>query len=326
MSKKIIITGAAGFIGSRLAEIFVEKGYEVSVFDRYNSFNSFGWLDNSIYKKDINFCFGDIRDYESVLKNFKNKKMAVHLAALVGIPYSYEAPLSYIKTNIEGTYNVLEATKNLNFDNVITTSTSEVYGTAKQIPINENHSVIGQSPYSASKIAADQLSLSYSRSFDMPIKIVRPFNTNGPRQSLRAIIPQIILQLLNKKKYLYFGNLKPTRDLTYVDDTFLGFLEILKSNKLFGSVTNIGSGKEISIEELIKKISNITGIKKKIKKQNYRVRPRASEVERLICDSSKLKKYSKWEPKNDLNQGLLKTINWIKNDYLINDQSVEYVI
>tara|TARA_A100001011_G_scaffold356981_1_gene401446 strand:+ start:86 stop:880 length:795 start_codon:yes stop_codon:yes gene_type:complete len=263
MSKKIIITGAAGFIGSRLAEIFIEKGYEVTVFDRYNSFNSFGWLDNSIYKKDINFCFGDIRDYESVFKNFKNNKIVVHLAALVGIPYSYEAPLSYIKTNIEGTYNVLEATKKLNFDNIIITSTSEVYGTAKKIPINENHPVLGQSPYSASKIAADQLSFSYSRSFDMPIKIARPFNTYGPRQSLRAIIPQIILQLLNKKKYLYFGNLKPTRDLTYVDDTCLGFLEILKSNKLFGSVTNIGSGKEISINDLIKKISNIIGTKKK---------------------------------------------------------------
>ncbi len=326
MSKKIIITGAAGFIGSRLAEIFVEKGYEVTAFDRYNSFNSFGWLENSIYKKDINFCFGDIRDYESVLKNFKNIKMVIHLAALVGIPYSYEAPLSYIKTNIEGTYNVLEVTKNLNFDNIIITSTSEVYGTAKQIPINENHSVIGQSPYSASKIAADQLSLSYSRSFDMPIKIARPFNTYGPKQSLRAIIPQIILQLLNKKKYLYFGNLKPTRDLTYVDDTCLGFLEILKNNKFFGSVTNIGSGKEISIEDLITKISNIIGIKKKIKKQDFRIRPRASEVERLICDNSKLKKNSNWKPKNDLNNGLLKTINWIKDYNLENKQSDKYVI
>ena len=262
MSKKIVVTGAAGFIGSRLTELLLEKGYDVCAFDRYNSFNSFGWLDSSKYKKDIKFLFGDIRDYETILKNFKGINSVIHLAALVGIPYSYEAPLSYIKTNIEGTYNILEAAKKLNFENTLITSTSEVYGTAQKIPINENHPLVGQSPYSASKIAADQISLSYFKSFELPVKIVRPFNTFGPRQSLRAIIPQIILQLLSKKKHIYFGNIKPTRDITYVDDTCNGFIEILKKKKFYGRVTNIGSNNEISVENLIYKISKIIGVKK----------------------------------------------------------------
>ena len=313
-NKNIIVTGAAGFIGSRLCEILVSKGYNVTAFDKYNSFNSFGWLDNSKYKKDINFYLGDIRDYQTVEKCFKSNKSVIHLAALVGIPYSYEAPSSYIDTNIIGTHNILQASKKLNFDNVVITSTSEVYGSAKQIPINENHPLLGQSPYSASKIAADQLALSYFMSYNLPIKIARPFNTYGPRQSLRAIIPQIIIQLLNKKKYMFFGNLEPTRDLTFVDDTCEGFISILKNKKFIGSVTNIGSNNEISIKELINKISNIIGIKKKIISQKSRIRPKNSEVNRLICDSSKLRNNSNWKIKNNLRQGLKKTIEWIKQN------------
>jgi len=326
MSKKIVVTGAAGFIGSRLTELLLEKGYEVCAFDRYNSFNSFGWLDSSKYKKDIKFLFGDIRDYETILKNFKGINSVIHLAALVGIPYSYEAPLSYIKTNIEGTYNILEAAKKLNFENTLITSTSEVYGTAQKIPINENHPLVGQSPYSASKIAADQISLSYFKSFELPVKIVRPFNTFGPRQSLRAIIPQIILQLLSKKKHIYFGNINPTRDLTYVDDTCNGFIEILKKKKFYGRVTNIGSNNEISVENLIYKISKIIGVKKKIIIEKKRIRPEASEVERLVCDNSFLVENSNWKPKFSLNDGLVQTVNWIKSESIKYDKENNYII
>jgi len=312
MSKKIIITGAAGFIGSRLAEIFVEKGYEVSVFDRYNSFNSFGWLDNSIYKKDINFCFGDIRDYESVLKNFKNKKMAVHLAALVGIPYSYEAPLSYIKTNIEGTYNVLESAKLRQTEKIIITSTSETYGTAQTIPIDESHPLVGQSPYSASKISADQLALSYYLSFDSPITIARPFNTYGPRQSSRAIIPTIFSQAILGDT-LTLGNLSPTRDLTYVDDTCKGFLEIANHPDLNGEVINIGSNQEISIGSLAELIKEIIGKDLTITESQDRLRPEKSEVDRLLCDNSKICKLTAWKPEIGLKDGLQNVYNWMQS-------------
>ena len=324
MSKKIIITGAAGFIGSRLAEICVKKGYEVTAFDKYNSFNSFGWLENSKYKKFIKFSYGDVRDLDTVMLKFKKNNIVLHLAALVGIPYSYDAPLSYIKTNIEGTYNILEASKSYNFDQTLITSTSEVYGSAQKIPISEKHPLVGQSPYSASKIAADQIAMSYYKSFGLPVKIVRPFNTFGPRQSLRAIIPQIILQLQNEKKKIYFGNLTPTRDLTFVDDTCEGFLEILKRKVFLGTVTNIGSKNEISIKDLITKISRLMNINKEISFDKKRIRPKKSEVDRLVCDNSRIIKNSNWKPKFNLDQGLLKTIEWmlnnnknIKNEYVI---------
>lgn len=324
MSKKIIITGAAGFIGSRLAEICVKNGYEVTAFDKYNSFNNFGWLENSKYKQYIKFSHGDVRDLDTVMSKFKKNNIVLHLAALVGIPYSYEAPLSYIKTNIEGTYNVLEASRNYNFDQILITSTSEVYGSAQKIPISEDHPLVGQSPYSASKIAADQIAMSYYKSFGSPVKIVRPFNTFGPRQSLRAIIPQIILQLQNDKKKIYFGNITPTRDLTFVDDTCEGFLQIMKRKAFFGTVTNIGSKNEISVKNLIIKISKLMNINKDIVFDKNRVRPKKSEVDRLVCDNFKIVKNSNWKPKFTLDQGLFKTIEWmsnnnknIKNEYVI---------
>ena len=226
--EKVLITGATGFIGSHLAELFVERGIDVVGFDRYNPNNQWNWLENSRYKNDMQIILGDIRDYDSVSKAMEDCHSVFHLAALIGIPYSYISPLAYIRTNVEGTYNVLEAAKNLKLDQVLITSTSETYGTAQYTPINERHPLVGQSPYSASKIAADQLAISYYRSFDLPVKIVRPFNTYGPRQSARAIIPTIISQLLNGNNSINLGNLSPTRDLTYVTDTCEAFLEIYK--------------------------------------------------------------------------------------------------
>jgi len=225
---KVLITGAGGFIGSHLAERCVELGYRVKAFVRYNSKNDWGWLEHSKYKDDIEIKAGDIRDYDSVFNAMKRCNTVFHFAALIGIPYSYITPLGYIKTNVVGTYNVLQAAKELDLDNILITSTSETYGTAQYVPIDEKHPMVGQSPYSASKIAADQLAISYYRSFKLPVKIVRPFNVYGPRQSARALVPTIITQILDRKSKIKLGNLTPTRDLTYVKDTVDGFIEIFK--------------------------------------------------------------------------------------------------
>ncbi len=238
-----------------------------------------------------------------------------HLAALIGIPYSYSSPLAYIRTNIEGTYNVLEASKNQNIEQILITSTSETYGTAQYAPIDENHPLVGQSPYSATKIASDQLAISYYRSFNLPVKIVRPFNTYGPRQSARAVIPTIIAQCLSGDTKLKLGSINPTRDLTYVKDTCSGFIEIFNSNKLFGEVTNIGMNSEISIGDLAKLIIDIMGVDISFSNDLNRKRPQKSEVERLLCDNGKLISNSSWKPKYDLNKGLLKTIKWFKNNH-----------
>jgi NAD dependent epimerase/dehydratase len=226
--KKILITGGSGFIGSHLVEFLLKKGFHVTVFDKYNYQNNWGWLENFKNNKNLSVFLGDIRDYDFTNKIIKKKDAVIHLAALIGIPYSYESPLAYIRTNIEGTYNVLESCKNNNIKNIIITSTSEVYGTAQQIPITENHPLSAQSPYAASKIGADQLAISFYKSFNLPITIIRPFNTFGPRQSLRAIIPTIITQLLKKKNIIKLGNLKPTRDFTYVSDTVDAFIKTIK--------------------------------------------------------------------------------------------------
>ena len=312
-SKSLLITGAAGFIGSHLTELLVEKGYNVVAFDRYNSNNDWGWLENSKFKNDFQVVLGDIRDYDSVSKAMECCSVVFHLAALIGIPYSYVSPLAYIRTNIEGTYNVLEAAKNLGLKQVLVTSTSETYGTAKYVPIDENHPLVGQSPYSASKIAADQLAISYYKSFELPVKLVRPFNTYGSRQSARAIIPTIISQLLNGKTEIELGSLSPTRDLTFVKDTCAGYEEIFKSDSLFGQVTNIGMKAEISIGELAQLIANIIGVKITIKSNEERIRPKNSEVERLFCDNTKLLKYTSWKPSYTLTDGITKVIEWMNN-------------
>jgi len=313
-SKKVLVTGAGGFIGSHLAERLTELGYSVRAFVRYNSNNKWGWLDNSSYLKDIEVYSGDIRDYDSVRNAMKGCREVYHLAALIGIPYSYDSPLAYIKTNIEGTYNILENARLGNFKNVVITSTSETYGTAQFVPISENHPLVGQSPYSASKIAADQLALSYWLSFQLPVKIVRPFNTYGPRQSSRAIIPTVISQILSGKKKLTLGNIYPTRDLTFVKDTVEGFIAIAKAGKLNGSVTNIGNGSEISVKDLAIKIGRLLNIEIDFQTASKRQRPVNSEVERLLCDNNRIMTTTKWRPQYSLEQGLQETIDWIKNN------------
>jgi len=313
MTDSILVTGATGFIGSHLTELLIKKGYNVIAFDRYNSDNHWGWLEESKYKNDCQVILGDIRDYDSVSKAMKGCKSVFHLAALIGIPYSYLSPLAYIRTNIEGTYNVLESAKNLGLEQILVTSTSETYGTAQFVPISEDHPLVGQSPYSASKIGADQLAISYYKSFNMPIKIVRPFNTYGPRQSARAIIPTIVSQLMNNENKIKLGSLLPTRDLTFVEDTCDGFYEIYNSNSLFGETTNIGMNSEISIGDLVILISELMKIEVKVEQKKERIRPKSSEVERLVCSNSKILKETSWKPKYTLEEGINKFVEWMKN-------------
>ncbi len=286
-NKKVFITGAGGFIGSHLAELSIEMGYDVKALIHYNSRNNWGWLEDSAYKNDIEFIAGDVRDYDLINHAIEDCSIIFHLAALIGIPYSYISPEAYVKTNILGTLNVLQAARHRNISKVIVTSTSETYGTTQYVPINEDHPLVGQSPYSASKIGADHLALSFHKSYDMNVSLARPFNTFGPRQSARAIIPTIIIQILSGYEQLSLGNLTPTRDFTFVKDTAAGMWQIAGSDKLNGQVTNIGMGTEISVHDLIFEISNILDKEIKISEESERVRPQNSEVERLLCDNSK---------------------------------------
>jgi dTDP-glucose 4,6-dehydratase len=268
---------------------------------------------------------GDIRDYDSVNKALKNCSICIHLAALIGIPYSYISPIAYLKTNLEGTYNVLESIKNLNTEQVIITSTSEVYGTAQSIPIDEKHRLNAQSPYAASKISADHLGLSYYNSFDIPLKIIRPFNTYGPRQSARAIIPTIILQCLNADNELKLGNLHVQRDFTYVLDLCDAYLKAIKCNELYGEIFNVGSNQMINLNRLIEIIFSKINIRKKILSDNARIRKKESEVERLQADNSKFVKFTEWSPKISLDEGIEKTIKWIKENHHRFNKNIYYV-
>ena len=309
---KLLITGAGGFIGSHVVEACVEQGYGVRAFVHYNARNSWGWLEGLPLIGSIEVKSGDIRDLDSVANAMKGCTGVLHLAALIGIPYSYESPLAYIRTNVEGTYNVLQAARASNLEDVLITSTSEVYGTAQRVPIDEEHPVVGQSPYSASKIAADQLAIAFHRSFGTPVKIVRPFNTYGPRQSGRAIIPTVIKQLLAAKRELKLGNVEPTRDLTFVKDTAAAFVSVLNSPALVGEVANIGMGEEISIRDLAAKIAQLLGVSIAIEQDPARVRPAASEVERLLSDATKLRRSTGWKPRYSLEQGLEETIRFMR--------------
>src|SRR3989338_2792135 len=311
-NKSILITGATGFIGSHLTEMLAEEGVAVIAFDRYNSNNHWGWLENSKYKKEIKVILGDIRDYDSVFKAMQECDAVFHLAALIGIPYSYISPLAYIRTNVEGTYNVLQAAREQKLKNILITSTSETYGTAQYVPIDEQHPLVGQSPYSASKISADQLALSFYRSFDLPVKIVRPFNTYGPRQSARAIIPTVITQILSGRKEIKLGHLSPSRDLTFVKDAAQGFIEVAKSQELLGEVTNIGTNSETTIKDLAGLIASLMKTKIRIIEDKQRLRPGNSEVERLCCDNTKIITQTKWRPRYRLEDGLKITIEWFK--------------
>ena len=312
--KKILITGACGFIGSHLSEIMTGKGFKVVAFDRYNINNDYGHLENSKLKNKIEVKLGDLRDFDSVLNALDGCHAVFHLGALIGIPYSYVSPLAYIKTNIEGTYNILEASRIKKIKQVIITSTSETYGSAQYVPIDEYHPKVGQSPYAASKIAADQLAVSYYKSFNLPIKIARPFNTYGPRQSARAIIPTIISQILNKNQTLNLGNLNPTRDFTFVTDTCNGLIEVFNSNKLFGQEINIGSNNEISILDLAKKIKKIMKSEIKIKTNKLKKRPKDSEVDRLVCNNNYITQKTNWRVKTNIDKGINETIKWIKQN------------
>jgi len=317
-NKQILVTGSEGFIGSHLTEALVRSGHQVRAFVLYNSFNSKGWLDHTedAVRKKMDVFMGDIRDPHGVRKAMEGCDAVLHLAALIGIPYSYHSPDTYVETNIKGTLNILQAARDLGIKRVIHTSTSEVYGTALTVPIREDHPLQGQSPYSASKIGADQLALSFYRSFGLPVTILRPFNTYGPRQSARAVIPTIITQILVGRTEISLGSLHPTRDLVYVEDTVAGFVQALNAPKIEGEVIQLGTGHEVSIGDLAETIARLMGVKIKICGAQERVRPINSEVERLIADPIKAKKLLKWSPQhqgeNGLEKGLLKTIEWFR--------------
>lgn len=314
MSKKVLVTGADGFIGSHLVELLIDCGYDVKAFVYYNSFNTWGWLDTLTEEKlaKIEIFAGDIRDPNGVKTAMRDCEIVFHLAALIAIPFSYHSPDSYIDTNVKGTLNIIQAAKELKTKRVLVTSTSEVYGTAQYIPIDEKHPRQPQSPYSASKIGADCIAESFYRSFDLPITIVRPFNTYGPRQSARAIIPTIISQLLNGNEKIKLGDLTPTRDLLFVKDTINGFLEIALSDNLIGEDCNIATNSEISVEDLALALINQINPNAKIISDQIRIRPEKSEVFRLYGSNEKLISNTNWELKYDLNKGLAETIAWFK--------------
>jgi len=312
--KKVLVTGADGFIGSHLVEALLAEGCKVKAFVYYNSFNSWGWLDS--FEKDvlsgIEIFAGDIRDPNGVREAMKGVDVVFHLAALIAIPFSYHSPDSYVDTNIKGTLNVLQAARDLGTERVLVTSTSEVYGTAQYVPIDEKHPCQGQSPYSATKIGADRLSESFYRSFGLPVIIVRPFNTYGPRQSARAVIPTIITQLLSGMDEIRLGSLHPTRDFNYVRDTAAGFIALAKCDEAIGQEVNIATQKEISVGELAEEIIRQIRPQARIITDDKRLRPEKSEVERLLGSNQKIRKMTDWSPQYNLSRGLEETIAWFR--------------
>ena len=326
-NKKILITGADGFIGSHLTETCVRLGYDVRAFVYYNSFNSWGWLDSSPaeIRDGLDVFAGDIRDPFGVKEAMKGCDVVFHLAALIGIPYSYLAaliaipysyhsPASYVETNVSGTLNVVQAARELGVEKVIQTSTSEVYGTARFVPITEEHPLSGQSPYSASKIGADQIALSFYKSFETPVAVIRPFNTYGPRQSMRAVIPTIIGQISAGQTKIRLGSLTPTRDFNFVDDTVRGFLSVAQSDQSIGEVINIGSQFEISVGDTVRLIGEAMNREITVEQEDARLRPEQSEVERLLASNEKAQQLTGWKPeyagREGLKRGLEKTIEW----------------
>jgi NAD dependent epimerase/dehydratase len=314
--RKILVTGADGFIGSHLTEALMRRGYDVRAFVQYNSFNSWGWLDRVPVdvRAGLDVFSGDIRDPNGVRKAMQGCEAVLHLAALIAIPYSYHSPDTYVDTNIKGTLNVLQAAKDLGVSRIIHTSTSEVYGTARFVPITEEHPLLGQSPYSATKIAADQLAYSFFASFGLPVVIARPFNTYGPRQSARAVIPTIITQIASGQRQIKLGATLPTRDFSFVKDTVEGFIAVLNSSEGLGEVVNFGSSFEISIGATARLIAEAMNCEIEILLDGPRMRPRESEVERLWADNSKAKKLFNWQPSyagiEGFHRGLKETITW----------------
>jgi Nucleoside-diphosphate-sugar epimerases len=314
--KKVLVTGSEGFIGSHLTERLVELGAEVTALVQYNSFNNWGWIDtfDKKIKDSINVVTGDIREYDGMKRIVKGQDVVFHLAALIAIPYSYVSPMAYVRTNVEGTTNVLEACRDYDVQKIIHTSTSETYGTAIYVPIDEKHPMQGQSPYSASKIGADKIAESFYKSFNMPITTIRPFNTYGPRQSARAVIPTIISQILTGRTEIQLGSLTPTRDFNYVKDIVEAFVKIGESDKTIGEVINAGSNYEISIGDTVKKIIDIVGKDVKIICDEERIRPENSEVNRLWADNTKIKELTEWITQYNIDEGLKETVEWIKNN------------
>lgn len=314
--KKILVTGADGFIGSHITEALVRRGHKVRTFVMYNSFNTWGWLDHSSkeIKEQIEIFAGDIRDPYGVKEAMKGCDVVLHLAALIAIPYSYHSPDTYIDTNIKGTLNIVQAARELGIEKVVHTSTSEVYGTAQFVPITEEHPLQGQSPYSASKIGADQIAMSFYNSFGTPVAIIRPFNTYGPRQSARAVIPTIITQIANGQRKIKLGSVTPTRDFNYINDTVNGFISVAESQNSVGQVINIGSNYEISIGDTVQLIAEVMGVEIEIETDEQRLRPEKSEVERLWAANAKAKRLLGWEPayggRDGFKRGLKETIEW----------------
>lgn len=316
MAEKILVTGADGFIGSHLTEELVKQGFDVKAFSLYNSFNTWGWLDTlpQDIMENVEVFTGDVRDPNGVREAMKGTDAVFHLAALIAIPFSYHSPDAYVDTNIKGTLNVLQAAKQLDLDKVLITSTSEVYGTAQYVPIDESHPYQGQSPYSATKIGADRLAESFYRSFGLPVAIVRPFNTYGPRQSARAVIPTIITQLLAGKEEIRLGSLTPTRDFNFVKDTAQGFIEIYRSDKTVGEEINIATQNEISIGELAEELIRQINPQAKIVCDEERLRPEKSEVNRLLGSNEKIKMLTDWEPRFTFKEGLAQTIDFFRDN------------
>lgn len=317
--KKILVTGADGFIGSHLTEELVRRGHDVRAFVLYNSFNSWGWLDQAPpdIKKGLDVFSGDVRDPYGVKAAMKGCDVVLHLAALIAIPYSYHSPDTYVDTNVKGTLNIVQAARELGVAKVVHTSTSEVYGTARFVPITEEHPLQGQSPYSASKIGADQIAMSFYSSFESPVSIIRPFNTYGPRQSARAVIPTIITQIASGKRKLKLGAVHPTRDFNYVADTVAGFIAVAESERAVGEVINIGSNYEISIGDTVRMIAEVMGTDVEIETEDIRLRPEKSEVERLWAENRKAQELLGWSPVyaglDGLRRGLAETARWFTN-------------
>lgn len=311
-SKRVLVTGADGFIGSHLTEMLVKSGAKVRALSLYNSFNDWGWLEDTDCLDKVEVVCGDVRDPNFCRDITKDIDVVFHLAALIAIPYSYVAPDSYVATNITGTLNMLQAARDNGVKKFLHTSTSEVYGTARYVPINEEHPLQPQSPYSATKIGADAIAMSFHNSFEMPLTIVRPFNTYGPRQSARAVIPTIITQILSGRKSIKLGSLHPTRDFNYVEDTCRGFIGLAESDGAIGKTINIGSNKEIAVGDLVKLIAEITNTDIDIQTDDQRKRPEQSEVERLWCDNSKIHTLTGFEPQVGLREGLTRTIEWLR--------------
>lgn len=318
-NKKVLVTGADGFIGSHLTEHLVRQGCDVRAFVLYNSFNSWGWLDSSPdeIKSNLDVFSGDIRDPHGVKEAMKGCDVVMHLAALIAIPYSYHSPDTYVDTNVKGTLNIVQAARELGVERVVHTSTSEVYGTAQYVPITEDHPLQGQSPYSASKIGADQIAMSFYSSFETPVAIIRPFNTYGPRQSARAVIPTVIAQIANGAKQIKLGALHPTRDFNYVMDTVRGFVSVAESKNTVGEVVNIGSNFEVSIGDTVQIISEAMGTEVEVVCDQQRIRPAKSEVERLWASNAKAQELTGWTPeyggREGFKRGLAETAEWFAN-------------